>query len=274
MEMQNGKWAVVTSTVASLTKRPDFQSDLLDEVLFGMVVEIIEDASGDWYYVKTHYDYKGYIHRKNLWIDNEEALKWKEKADYIVIHNFADIMGEPKYASYPIALLTRGAMLQVTNYEEGEWVQVVLPKNQIGWVRKILVEKKPQQSITKDENTFRQKLVDTALLYLGTQYRWGGKSPLGIDCSGLCSMSYMLNGVLIYRDAVLKEEYMKSIALSEIKPGDLIFFPGHVAMYIGQDKYIHATSKPGLVCINSLNPLDEDYREELYNEISGIGTIF
>ncbi len=266
-------WAIVTGTVASLTKEPNVKSDLVDEVLFGMVVKIIEAVDEQWYYVETHYGYCGYIYKENILIDTEKALQWKERADSVVTHNFVDVMSEPKYASCPMILLTRGALIQAT-VEENDWIQVCLPDNRFGWVRKGLLQKKAQGDLKADEESFRVKLVNTALSYLGTQYRWGGKSPLGIDCSGLCSMAYMLNGVMIYRDAVLKEEYMRSIPLEEIKAGDLLFFPGHVAMYIGEDNYVHATGREGLVLVNSLNPMHENYREDLHKDISGIGTIY
>ncbi len=61
-----------------------------------------------------------------------------------------------------------------------------------------------------------------------------------------------------------------------MKPGDLLFFPGHVAMYIGNDKYVHSTGKNGSdgVVINSLNPFDEDYREDLLKNLKAVGSIF
>lgn len=273
MEKDKGLWAVVIKTVAPLKNKPEVGSDLVDEVLFGMVIKIVEAVNEQWYYVETHYGYHGYIYKEDILIDSKEALQWREKADAVVIHNLADVMSEPKYASCPLLLLTRGAFIQVVG-EKGDWFKVLLPQRQYGWVRKVLLHKMQGDGLRKDEAAFRMKLVSTALSYLGTQYRWGGKSPLGIDCSGLCSMAYMLCGVIIYRDAVLKEEYMRSISIEEIKPGDLLFFPGHVAMYIGEDKYVHATGKEGLVLINSLNPEHVDYREDLHKDISGIGTIF
>ena len=44
----------------------------------------------------------------------------------------------------------------------------------------------------KNEQEFRDSIIKTALSYLGTSYRWGGKTTLGIDCSGLCQMAYLL----------------------------------------------------------------------------------
>ena len=140
-----------------------------------------------------------------------------------------------------------------------------------------------------DERAFRENLVDTAVLYLGAQYTWARKSIMGIDCSGLCSMAYMLNGVYIYRDAKVAEGFPvrpvisasewsrdPGAALSRLRPGDLIYYPGHVVMYMGDGRIIHSTAKAGAdgVVINSLRPGDIGFAEHLYGEISCAGSIF
>ncbi len=127
------------------------------------------------------------------------------------------------------------------------------------------------------EEAFREGLVQSAKSYLGTQYRWGGKSSQGLDCSGLVFMCYMENGVLIYRDAGTPDDYaVQRISADNLKKGDLIFFPGHVAMYLGEGRYIHSTAFAATPCvtINSLNPEDADYREDLAGKITGYGSIF
>ena len=77
----------------------------------------------------------------------------------------------------------------------------------------------------RSEEAFRKSIVQTAYSYLGTQYRWGGKTACGIDCSGLAFMSYFRNGILIWRDAAIKEGYpVHEIPIEQAKPGDLLFF--------------------------------------------------
>ena len=122
-----------------------------------------------------------------------------------------------------------------------------------------------------------EALVDAAMLYRGTHYRWGGKSPMGIDCSGLVSMAYMLCGILIYRDAHIMEGFpIHEISLEHVKPGDLLFFPGHVAMYLGHGRYCHSTGRSGDngFALNSLNPGDPDYRSDLKAAITQVGSYF
>ncbi len=268
------EWAILKSTVVPIMKNPHVESELADEGLYGMVVKILQEENDEWVYIETHYGYHGYMQKHHLHIGSSDTLKWKEEADYVIIHPMVDVMAAPKYASYSIALLTRGAFVGISGEIEGDWIQINLPQGEKGWIRKSFIKKMEQYQVDKQEDVLRSKLVDTALSYIGTQYRWGGKSPMGIDCSGLCSMAYMLNGIVIYRDAVLKDEYMKGIEREAIKPGDLLFFPGHVAMYMGQDRYVHATGREGKVLINSLNPDHDDYREDLEKTITGIGTIF
>ena len=128
-----------------------------------------------------------------------------------------------------------------------------------------------------DEETLRNALVDAAMLYQGTHYRWGGKSPMGIDCSGMVSMAYMLCGVLIYRDANIVEGFpIHEITREQMKKGDLLFFPGHVAMYMGDGLYCHSTAHAGDdgFTINSLDPASPVYREDLVNRITQIGSYF
>ena len=90
-------------------------------------------------------------------------------------------------------------------------------------------------------------------------------------------MSYLLNGIIIYRDAKIMEGFpIHEIDRKDMKPGDLMLFPGHVAMYMGDDRYIHSTGKAGDdgVVINSLNPNDPDYRADLPDKLTAVGSYF
>ncbi|MSU02848.1 C40 family peptidase [Tissierella pigra] len=270
----NNRLGILNKTVVPINLHPTYYSEMADEGLYGMVVKILEDVGDDWYYVETHYNYKGYVHGSNMIMDNAKATEWLHEADKVILHGVTDVMPEADYKGYVKEILTRGAIIITTGREKDGWTEIQLSDNSKGWVRTKFIGYRITNYDKNKEDELRENLVKTAMLYLGSQYRWGGKSPLGIDCSGLCSISYMLNGIIIYRDAIRKDEYMRSITLEEIKSGDLLFFPGHVAMYMGNDKYIHSSASIDGVNINSLNPKDKDYREDLANSITDIGTIF
>lgn len=127
------------------------------------------------------------------------------------------------------------------------------------------------------EDAFRAAVCAQAKKYRGTEYRWGGKSGRGIDCSGLVSSAYMQCGVLIYRDAKIVEGWpMHEVAFEDKKPGDALFFPGHVALYLGEGRYIHSTGAAvsGGVVINSLEPEDPLYRDDLVKSLYAVGSVF
>lgn len=271
------KYAVVNKAVGVLKSKPKEDSESADEVLFGMKVEILKEAENNWFYVRTHYKYEGYINGKNLIIDDEISDRWENEKNVLVTNSFADVLNEPKGSGHKLASLTRGGTLISTGElsENKNFVKVKLPNSEYGWVRKSFLSELKEDYDIKDEFTLRENLAKAALSYLGTQYRWGGKSPLGIDCSGLCSMAYMLNGILIYRDADIKEGFpIREISFESIKKGDLIFFPGHVAMYLEDGNYVHSSTSNDIVKINSFNKNAENYNEYLDKAPKRFGSIF
>ena len=87
----------------------------------------------------------------------------------------------------------------------------------------------------------------------------------------------MMSGILIWRDAAIREGYpVHRIDPEQKKPGDLLYFPGHVAIYLGDGRYIHSTGREGDfgVVIGSLIPGEAGYRADLEGKCCAVGSIF
>ncbi|BDH62465.1 hydrolase Nlp/P60 [Lysinibacillus sp. PLM2] len=268
--------AVVTSMIANLHAKPEATSELIDEVLYGMTVEILELCGESWLKVRTSYRYEGYCQKEHVLIDDEITKQWQNEAQHIIIQNFADLLRGPKIQNEKIITLVKGSIVQLLEDENlnHEWSKVKLVTGEVGYTRTQWIQEKVKE-INISEEEFRERVVQTAVSYLKTPYRWGGKTPLGIDCSGLCMMSYMLNGSIIYRDAKIVEGFpVKQIPFVQIQKGDLIYFPGHIAMYMGDDLYVHSSLGGNEVSINSLNEKHPNYRQDLATTITAIGSIF
>lgn len=89
---------------------------------------------------------------------------------------------------------------------------------------------------------------------LGTPYRYGGMSPQGFDCSGLVAYVYGKLGVSLPHNAAAQYSYGRPVSRGHLRPGDLVFFHGlgHVGLYIGRGKIIHAPQSGERVEVQSL----------------------
>ena len=294
------QYAVVTKPVITIWDRPEETkknkklesvSAIADEGIYGMGLKITGAMEDGFYPVLTSYFYPGYVREEDISrMDLSSLIQWEESNLMVIGAGYADIVSLPKVQGERMISVPRGSLINVIAFESKEpgWAEVELTDGRRGYVRnQYLLQKEfsqsglwkgvlPQKEIV-DEAKFRKALVETAKQYLGTQYRWGGKTSLGIDCSGLTSESYLLNGIHVYRDAKIQPGFpVKEIEKDEMLPGDLMYFPGHIAMYLGNGSYIHATGKIGNsgVVINSLNPGSADYRADLANSWYAAGSIF
>ena len=268
--------AIVNKPVCHLYTRPTRESSLTDEVLYGMVVELLDTPAPGWYRVRTHYRYEGCAAAEDLLTENAE--NWEQQPKIMVLNkNHCDVLSEPRVQGYPMQTIPRGGLVIPEGEGDSGWQKVRLADGRSGFVPASIMAPQPLEPVFREEAALRKAFVERAMLYRGTHYRWGGKSPQGIDCSGLCSMAYMLCGILIYRDADIKEGFpIREIPMERIAPGDLLFFPGHVAMYMGDGRFCHSTGKHGSngFAINSLDPSHPDYRADLHKTITKIGSYF
>jgi peptidoglycan DL-endopeptidase CwlO len=99
-------------------------------------------------------------------------------------------------------------------------------------------------------------VVGIAMQYLGVPYVFGGESPHGFDCSGLVAYVYAQVGVSLPHYTVAQWDYSDSVSVprNQLEPGDLVFFAGlgHVGIYVGGGRFIHAPHTGSVVRIDSM----------------------
>jgi cell wall-associated NlpC family hydrolase len=112
-----------------------------------------------------------------------------------------------------------------------------------------------------DNGDDASEVVMYALGLLGTGYTFGGRNPeAGLDCSGMVSyIVEQVSGRRLPHNAASIAQITRPIAVSELRPGDLVFFNtlnrrhSHMGIYMGEGRFVHAPSSRGQVRVESLH---------------------
>ena len=211
-------------SLVPMRAEPNDRAEMVNQILFGETFSI-EEAREKWTRVKLSHDgYEG-------WID---AKQWKP---------IDQVDGYTAYAAEVIDL--------VSEAETGYPVKImagspVAPENDF----KLGAEHYQFDGSRISGTKTRSDLVALAYLYLNAPYLWGGRSPMGLDCSGFTQMVYRMAGHSIPRDAWQQAGLGHTLSfIEEAQPGDLAFFDNeegkiiHVGILLADYQIIHASGK-------------------------------
>lgn len=208
-------------------------SEMVSQLFFGEPIRII-DKKNTWAHIETILDgYQGFMDHKHIRSLSEKELKRWLDGNTLLSSLLCEIQ-----TPWGAQKLTRGAFV---------------PYDQVGTF-----------TIGKDIFSFASipnkhswsSPVEAASSYLNAPYLWGGKSPFGIDCSGLTQTVFRFFEINLPRDASQQADCGREISFGDREPGDLAFFKTtsekitHVGLCGSNDDFIHAS---GRVRIDSLS---------------------
>ena len=201
------------------------QSEMTSQLLYGEHFKILEERA-HWSRIRNSFD------DFEAWIDNKQYRKIDE-ADYSVLKKSQSLLSSDliEYITDESGLLMPIPLGAVLNYSSK-------------------LNHKFEGEKSRPRLTHKDNLINTAILYLNSPHISGGKSPFGIDNSGLTQMVYKLNGYQIKRNAADQAKQGEALSfIEESEPGDLAFFDdnegviNHVGLMMKDNYVIHVDGK-------------------------------
>lgn len=216
----------VRTGFASLAEEPSFDSRQSSQLLFGEVFTVYDDRDG-WVWGQNDTDgYVGWMRLENLTDEVGDPTH-----QVTALRTF--LYAEPDMKTPSVDVLSMGALLKIVG-QRGNWVEL----DGGGWLYARHVS--PLNAPPLDP-------VETALSFMGAPYLWGGRTSIGLDCSGLVQIACLMADIDAPRDSDQQQAALGDLVSSDGRGhgylrGDIVFFPGHVGIMADATHLIHANA--------------------------------
>lgn len=205
------KTAYISSTGINFREEPNTDSKILKVFSQNAKITILEEQ-GTWYKIK-HNDQEGYVLKE--YVSNKKV--------------------------------------EVTSRSAEERTKTTTDENK---TEKTTKKENVEEKTTTKTSSKGQDAANYVKQFVGCKYVYGGSTPKGFDCSGLTMYVYKKYGINLSHSATAQSKVGTKVERSNLQPGDLVFFKnyrtntgiGHVGIYIGNNKFVHAsTEKTGVI---------------------------
>ncbi|MCO5260992.1 MAG: C40 family peptidase [Crocinitomicaceae bacterium] len=218
--------AYCTVSISPVRSQPQDSSEMVTQLLFGEIVDIIEETP-KWWKIRSYFDnYEGWVDPKQVKkLSKKEVGRWLNGLSYLndLVTTIETTFGPQR--------IVRGSFIS----HDSE-TSFAIGNDHFGIT-------------TPFSNTNYSSVTEIAKEYLNTPYLWGGKTPFGIDCSGFTQVCFRLIGINLPRDASQQVEHGAAIDFSDRLAGDVVFFSNdagkviHVGICLSDSEIIHASGQ-------------------------------
>jgi hypothetical protein len=242
--------AICLLSVVPVRETIEHSSEMVTQLLFGELC-LIDDQYQDWYKIRVQFDnYEGWVDKKQLRLIDEKTYNQILNQPVKTYVNAVVAFVRSKDGEIAVCLGSSLPLFENGKFQIGDEV----------WT----FEGGEDYSCSRQTP---ERLGFWALKYIRSPYLWGGRSPFGIDCSGLMQNVFRMCGYSLPRNASQQAELGQVVSfVEEAKVGDLLFFDNpdgqitHVGLFIGNNQVIHAS---GEVRIDKID------HQGIFNETTG-----
>jgi cell wall-associated NlpC family hydrolase len=246
--------AVVINTVENMFRDPTTDIDVVSQALLGENVKVLKQektaAGEEWCRIETPDTYQGWVVASSLrFLKPGEKPYASSGKVFVVTALLANTYREPDVTAHkPVKAAPISTVLEIAAERNQRWLEITLPCGS-----KAFVQRGDGDLREAPWAWPRLPVADTVALskrFLGINYLWGGRSPLGLDCSGFVQLVYKMSGLPILRDADIQmtKSGLLEVPKGQEQAGDLVFFGrdiehiSHVGMMIDGENFINDTT--------------------------------
>jgi hypothetical protein len=244
------EYGICNLAIVPMRAEPSSRAEMVSQLLFGESFEVME-RQDEWIRIITTIDgYEGWINHLQFATLGQIAYKALQKTEVPLTNR--PVTQAWRKSNDSVLYLPFGSSLSflegTTCHIRNEYFEII---GEIGE---------------------REKIDISAKSFLNVPYLWGGRTHVGIDCSGFVQAVYRLQGITLKRDAYLQAEQGKTVDfIQEAKLGDLAFFDNaegritHVGLMLNSEQVIHASGKVKIDKIDTTGIYSTELKKYTHN---------